>query len=76
MYGSGYWADHWEYYLDLIEAYTCIYPDGEEGLMYNIELPHFFSTATVKARSNKYVMDYLHLRLQEQERAAAGRGVL
>ena len=33
VYGSGYWADHWEYYLDLIEAYTSIYPDGEESLM-------------------------------------------
>ncbi|KAL7535578.1 hypothetical protein ACHAXR_006579, partial [Thalassiosira sp. AJA248-18] len=58
VYGSGYWADHWEYYLDLIEAYTSIYPDGEEGLMYDTELPYFFSTASVKPRSKKYVVDY------------------
>ena len=58
VYGSGYWADHWEYYLDLIEAYTSIYPDGEEGLMYDTELQYFFSTATVKPRSEKYVVDY------------------
>eukprot|EP00581_Thalassiosira_minuscula_P007586 CAMPEP_0183703066 /NCGR_PEP_ID=MMETSP0737-20130205/952_1 /TAXON_ID=385413 /ORGANISM="Thalassiosira miniscula, Strain CCMP1093" /LENGTH=1253 /DNA_ID=CAMNT_0025929769 /DNA_START=223 /DNA_END=3984 /DNA_ORIENTATION=- len=58
LYGSGYWADHWEYYLDLIEAYTSIYPDGEENLMYDTELPYFFSTATVKPRSEKYVLDY------------------
>lgn len=58
VYGSGYWADHWEYYLDLIEAYTSIYPDGEEGLMYDTELQYFFSTATVKPRSQKYVVDY------------------
>ena len=58
VYGSGYWADHWEYYLDLIEAYTSIYPDGEESLMYDTELQYFFSTATVKPRSKKYVLDY------------------
>jgi hypothetical protein len=58
VYGSGYWADHWEYYLDLIEAYTSIYPDGEESLMYDTELRYFFSTATVKPRSEKYVVDY------------------
>jgi hypothetical protein len=58
VYGSGYWADHWEYYLDLIEAYTSIYPDGEESLMYDTQLRYFFSTATVKPRSEKYVEDY------------------
>ena len=50
--------DHWEYYLDLIEAYTSIYPDGEEALMYDKPLKYFFSTATVKPRSEKYVVDY------------------
>lgn len=56
VYGSGYWADHWDYYLDLIEAYTAIYPDGVESLMYETELRYFFSTATVKPRSEKYVL--------------------
>jgi len=60
VYGSGYWADHWEYYLDLIEAYTSVYPDGEEALMYDTELRYFFSTATVKPRSQKYVVDYTY----------------
>ena len=58
VFGQGYWADHWEYYLDLIEAYTSIYPDGEEALMYDKPLKYFFSTATVKPRSEKYVVDY------------------
>ena len=56
-FGQGYWSDHWDYYLDLIEAYTAIYPDGVEALMYDTELPYFFSTATVKPRSEKYVVD-------------------
>ena len=58
VYGSGYWADHWDYYMDLVDAYTAIYPDGEEALMYDQELRYFFSTATVKPRSDKYVLTY------------------
>jgi len=58
VFGQGYWADHWDYYLDLIEAYTSIYPDGEESLMYDTKLRYFFSTATVRPRSQKYVEDY------------------
>lgn len=58
VYGQGYWADHWDYYIDLIEAYLAIFPDSEEELMYDNELGYFFSTATVKPRSEKYVLDY------------------
>jgi magnesium-transporting ATPase (P-type) len=32
-----------------------IYPDGEEGMLWNHQLKYFFSTATVKPRSEKYV---------------------
>ena len=31
VYGQGYWGDHWDYYIDLIEAYLAIYPDGERS---------------------------------------------
>lgn len=58
LYGDGYWADHWDYYIDLIEAYLAIYPDGEEELMYDNELRYFFSTAGVRPRSGKYTLDY------------------
>jgi hypothetical protein len=58
VFGQGYWADHWDYYIDLIEAYLAIYPDKEEELMYDNELRYFFSTATVRPRSEKYVLDY------------------
>ena len=56
QYGQGYWADHWDYYVDMIESYLGIYPDTEEELMYDTSLRYFFSTATVKARSMKYVL--------------------
>jgi hypothetical protein len=56
LYGTGYWGDHWDYYIDLIETYISIFPDGEEALMYDTSLRYFFSTATVKPRSEKYVL--------------------
>ncbi|GMI40150.1 hypothetical protein TeGR_g3030 [Tetraparma gracilis] len=37
VYGDGFWADHWEYYLDLIDSYLSVYPDREEALMCKIE---------------------------------------
>ena len=57
VFGTGYWADHWDYYIDLIDAYLAIFPDKEEELMYDKPLRYFFSTATVKPRSEKYVLD-------------------
>lgn len=57
VFGTGYWADHWDYYIDLIEAYLGVFPDKEEELMYDKPLRYFFSTATVKPRSEKYVLD-------------------
>jgi len=59
-FGQGYWGDHWDYYLDLIHSYLAIYPDGEEALMYDRELRYFFSTATIKPRSEKYVLTYTY----------------
>lgn len=60
VYGKGYWADHWEYYIDLINSYLEIYPDGEEKLMYDQSLRYFFSTASIKPRSEKYVVTYTY----------------
>jgi hypothetical protein len=56
VYQSGFWADHWTYYMELIESYLSIYPDGEERLMYDQELPYFFSPAFCQPRSKKYVL--------------------
>jgi len=58
VYGQGYWADHWDYYIDLVDSYLSIFPDGEEELMYDNNLRYFFSTATVRPRSEKYTLDY------------------
>jgi hypothetical protein len=34
-FGQGYWADPWDSYFDMIQAYLAIYPDKEEELMYD-----------------------------------------
>ena len=69
QYGTGYWADHWDYYVDLIEAYLMIFPDKEEALMYGHDLKYFYSPATVRPRSEKYVLDwtfdYKHKHVQQ-----------
>lgn len=58
QYGTGFWADHWDYYIDLIEAFVMVFPDKEEEVMYDYELKYFYSPATVKPRSEKYILDY------------------
>jgi len=55
-YETGYWADHWTYYMELIEAYVSVFPDKEQDLMYDQKLPYFFSPAHVQPRSQKYVL--------------------
>lgn len=56
VFQAGFWADHWTYYMDIVNSYLSIYPDGEENLMYEVPLPYFFSPASVQPRSKKYVL--------------------
>jgi hypothetical protein len=56
VYTTGFWADHWTYYVDLIESYLSIYPDWEERIMFDESLPYFFSPAFVLPRKKKYVL--------------------
>ncbi|KAG7356756.1 4-alpha-glucanotransferase [Nitzschia inconspicua] len=55
VYEKGFWADHWTYYLDLIQSYLVIFPDKEEDLLFDFMLPYFFSPASVQPRNKKYV---------------------
>lgn len=55
VYQTGFWADHWTYYLDMIDSFLSIYPDREQQLLYDEKLPYFFSPATVQPRAKKYV---------------------
>lgn len=54
-FGDGFWADHWDYYLDLIESYLAIYPEREMSLMFDEELVYYYAPASCQPRSKKYV---------------------
>jgi hypothetical protein len=53
---EGYWIDHWEYNLDLIESYLAVYPDRKDDLLFKTNLPFFDSPIVVQPRSQKYVL--------------------
>ena len=55
-YTTGFWADHWTYIVDLINGWLAVYPDWEERILFDTSLPYFFSPASVKPRSEKYVL--------------------
>jgi len=57
VYKAGFWADHFTYLYDLIQSYVSIFPDREQELLFDRRLPYFFSPASVKPRSEKYVED-------------------
>lgn len=53
---DGFWADHWTYYIDLVNSFLQIYPEKEESLLYDQMLPYFFSPRIVRPRAEKYVL--------------------
>lgn len=55
-YSTGFWADHWTYYVDMINTYLSIYPDWEKRIFFDEQLPYFSSPASVNPRSRKYVL--------------------
>lgn len=55
-YSKGFWADHWTYLVDLINGWLAVYPDWEERVLFDSRIPFFFSPASVKPRSQKYVL--------------------
>ena len=56
VHTSGFWADHWTYFMDFIDSYLAIYPDQEERLLFGEKLKYFCSPASVRPRSQKYVL--------------------
>jgi hypothetical protein len=72
----GFWTDHWTYLLDLIESYLSIFPDRQEQLLCELELPFFDNAYVVQSRDAKYVMErgqprQFHAVTRSEEKAAA-----
>lgn len=56
-YGEGYWSDHWDYNLDLVEDYLSVFPDKKGALLYgNRSYPYYNSVAVVRPRRETYVL--------------------
>jgi hypothetical protein len=56
-FGEGYWSDHWDYNMDLIDSYLNIYPEKEKELLFMDNSYRFYdSPAKVLPRSEKYVI--------------------
>lgn len=57
-FGEGYWSDHWDYNLDLVENYLLVYPDRRESLLFGDDSYGFYdSVGVVRPRSETYVIN-------------------
>lgn len=57
-FGEGYWSDHWDYNMDLIDSYLSIFPEKEKELLFSDRSYRFYdSPARVLPRSEKYVIN-------------------
>ena len=54
-FGEGYWSDHWDYNLDLIENYLNVFPEQEESLLFQTPIPYFRSQVKILPRKKRYV---------------------
>lgn len=57
-FGEGYWSDHWDYNLDLVENYLLIYPEQKEKLLFGDSSYRFYdSVGVVRPRRDTYVIN-------------------
>ena len=55
---EGYWSDHWDYNMDLVDNYLSIFPDKLDELVFKDNTYKFYdSVAYVVPRSEKYVIN-------------------
>ncbi|MBP1754575.1 MAG: cellobiose phosphorylase [Firmicutes bacterium] len=56
-FGEGYWSDHWDYNMDLVDSYLRMFPDRKQQLLFGDQSYRFYdSAARVLPRSEKYVI--------------------
>lgn len=57
-FGEGYWSDHWDYNMDLVDNYLSIFPDKLDELLFEDNTYKFYdSVAFVVPRDEKYVIN-------------------
>lgn len=56
-FGEGYWSDHWDYLMDLVENYLLVYPDKKRELLTGRNDYRFYDSAgQVRPRRETYVL--------------------
>ena len=57
-YNEGYWSDHWDYLMDLVDNYLLIYPDKKKELLLGRNDYRFYdSVGLVRPRRETYVIN-------------------
>ncbi len=55
--GEGYWSDHWDYIMDLIDSYTSVYPDKTGELMATPGYRFYDSDILIRPRKDTYSVE-------------------
>ncbi|MBR5383868.1 MAG: cellobiose phosphorylase [Clostridia bacterium] len=62
-FGEGYWSDHWDYDLDLVEDYLSVWPEKKNELLFGKAACTWYdSPVAVRPRSETYVIQKGHVR--------------
>lgn len=57
-FGEGYWSDHWDYNMDLVDNYLSVFPDKINEFLFEDKTYKFYdSVAFVVSRDEKYVIN-------------------
>ena len=75
-YKEGYWSDHWDYNLDLVEDYLSVWPEKKDELLFDRPVHKYFDNpVAVRPRSETYVLHNGHVRqygaIRQSERKLA-----
>lgn len=79
-FGEGYWSDHWDYNLDLVEEYLSVFPEKEEEMLYEPAYTFFLSQININRRTKRYEVTEKGVRqyhaLDESSRRDGGEKLL
>ena len=73
-FGEGYWSDHWDYNLDLIEEYLAVFPEQEKDLYFEDGYRFYRSPKGVLPRRKRYVKTEKGIRQYHFLQDIPGRG--
>lgn len=57
-FGEGYWSDHWDYNLDLVNNFLLVYPEKKQELLFGCaDYRYYDSVGAVRPRRDTYVLN-------------------